>query len=109
MRIFDAILISTNADFFCVWTYNVHRGHGSVPSSSHVRRCGRRRVRLGMEAFAPHPKLRQHRHFNVADMAAALAALDANGGDISRTARQTGVSKSALHQWATSAANDSGR
>lgn len=36
--------------------------------------------------------------------AGALAALDANGGNLTRTARETGVSRQALRDWAATAA-----
>lgn len=39
------------------------------------------------------------RHYSDADRAAALAALDANGGNIAGTARQLGVPESTLRSW----------
>lgn len=39
------------------------------------------------------------RHYSDADRAAALAALDANGGNWTRTARETGVPGSTLRGW----------
>lgn len=40
------------------------------------------------------------RTYSDSDKAAALAALDANGGDVSHTARQLGVPRKTLSEWA---------
>lgn len=43
--------------------------------------------------------VQQRRSFSDNDKAAALAALDANGGNVYKTAKELGVSYSTLHSW----------
>lgn len=47
----------------------------------------------------------QRRSFSDNDKAAALAALDANGGNVLRTAKQLNVPRSTLQEWANGRVN----
>ncbi|HEX7002181.1 MAG TPA: transposase [Trueperaceae bacterium] len=43
--------------------------------------------------------MRKRRRYTDNDRATALAVLDSNGGNIARTARETGISQSTLRDW----------
>lgn len=81
----------------------------STAAKPTARTRGKKNARAAPAAALPKPKVpkpKRPRTFTEPDRQAALVALDLNGGNLRKTARETGVALATLHKWRVARDNE---